>query len=86
VIETCVLWTKLPLVPVTVNTLVPVGPPFAAVNVNVEVPAPPATEAGLNEAVTRDGNPLTLRLTAPVKPFWLPMVTVNVVELDRLTF
>jgi hypothetical protein len=71
---------------VIVNTLVPVGPPFAAVIVNVEVPEPPGTEAGLNEAVTRDGNPLTLRPTAPVKPFWLPMVTVNEVELDRLTF
>jgi hypothetical protein len=67
--ETCAVWVKVPLLPVIVKTLVPEGPDFAAVMVNVEVPAPPETEDGLNEAVTRDGNPLTLRATAPVKPF-----------------
>jgi hypothetical protein len=41
----------------------------------VEVPDP-VTEAGLKLAVTREGSPLTLRLTVPVNPFTAPIVTV----------
>jgi hypothetical protein len=41
----------------------------------VEVPEP-VTDVGLKVAVTRDPNPLTLRLTAPANPFLPVMVTV----------
>jgi hypothetical protein len=41
----------------------------------VEVPDP-LTDAGLKLAVTREGSPLTLRLTVPVNPFTAPIVTV----------
>lgn len=41
----------------------------------VEVPEP-VTEVGLNVPVTRDPNPLTLRLTVPANPFVPVTVTV----------
>jgi hypothetical protein len=34
----------------------------------VEVPEPPAIEAGLNVAVAPDGSTPALKLTSPVKP------------------
>jgi len=43
--------------------------------VNVDEPEP-VIEAGLKLALVRRGNPLTLRLTAPVNP--LPAVTATV--------
>lgn len=43
--------------------------------VKVELPEP-VTEVGLNCPLTRDPNPLTLRLTVPLKPFTGAMVTV----------
>ena len=46
----------------------------------VDLPEP-ATDVGLKLAVTPLGNPLKLRLTAPVKPFTAAMVTVYEVEL-----
>jgi hypothetical protein len=48
---------------------------FGAVTVSVELPEPD-TDAGLNEALAREGNPLTLRLTLPANPFTPEMVTV----------
>jgi hypothetical protein len=41
----------------------------------VELPDP-ATEVGLNAPVAPLGNPLTLRLTVPVKPFSAVRVVV----------
>ncbi len=35
-----------------------------------------ATDVGLKLAVTPDGNPLTLKVTAPVNPFNAPTVAV----------
>ena len=68
-------WLRLPLVPLMVSTLVPVFPLRFAVIVKVVVPEP-VTEFGLKFAETRDGNPLTLKLTAPPKLFTAPIVTV----------
>ncbi len=69
------VWLRLPLVPLIVSVLVPVLPLRFAVTVIVVVPEP-VTEFGLKLAETRDGNPLTLKLTAPVKLFTAPIVTV----------
>ncbi len=68
-------WLKLPLVPLMVSVLVPIFPLEFVVTVIVEVPEP-VTEFGLKWAEARDGNPLALKLTAPVKPFTAPIVTV----------
>ena len=46
--------------------------------VRVELPEP-VTDDGLNVAVVRLGNPVTLRLTEPLKPFTLEIVTEYVV-------
>ena len=52
---------------------------FAAVaTVNVEVPEP-VTEVGLNAPVAPVGSPVTLKLTAALKPFALVTVGVYVV-------
>ena len=61
-----------------VTTFVPVGVFFAVVSVRVVLPDPPLTLVGLNDAFTRCGRPLTLKLTVPVKPFTGVIVTVNV--------
>ena len=45
------------------------------VTVRVDVPEP-VTDVGLKLALTRDPNPLTLRLTVPVNPFTALTVTV----------
>jgi hypothetical protein len=58
-----------------VNALLPTAAFLGAVTVSVELPDP-VTDAGLNEALTREGNPLTLRLTLPANPFTPEMVTV----------
>lgn len=54
------------------------------VTVRVEVPEP-VTEVGLKVPVTRDGNPVTLRLTAPANPFFPVIVTVYVPDAPRAT-
>ena len=69
------VWLRLPLVPLIVRVLFPVFPLEFVVTVIVEVPEP-VTEFGLKLDEARDGNPLTLRLTAPVKLFTAPIVTV----------
>jgi hypothetical protein len=66
--------TVLPM-PVMVMVLAPLLALLAGCTVKVEVPDP-VTDAGLKLAVTREGSPLTLRLTVPVNPFTAPIVTV----------
>jgi hypothetical protein len=69
------VWLRLPLVPLIVNVL---GPVFALrfiVIVNVVLPEP-VTELGAKFDETRFGNPVTLKLTAPVKPFTGAIVIV----------
>lgn len=70
----------LPLVPVIVT----VAAPTVAVPVAVKVrllPAEPVTEAGLKEAVTPAGNPLTVKATVPVKPLMAVTVTLSVADV-----
>jgi hypothetical protein len=68
-------WFKLPLTPVMVIVRAPLLALRAAVTESVEVPDP-VTDVGLKVPVTREPNPLTLRLTEPVKLFTAPIVTV----------
>lgn len=68
-----------PLVPVTVTVNVPRLSLEDPAKVSVEVPDPPVTEAGLKLAVTPVGG-FAERVTVPVKPLMLVMVTV--VETD----
>ena len=77
--DTVVLWLKVPLVPLIVSTKLPIGVRFRVLMVSVEVPAPPVTDDGLNVPVVRDGSPLTLSATVPLKPFTFAIVIVNVV-------
>ena len=62
---TVVVWTRVPDVPVMVTVEEPTVAVLEAVSVSVLVVV---ALAGLNEAVTPDGNPLAARLTEPVKP------------------
>ena len=70
-----VLWLNPPLVPVIVRVNVPLWPDFITVTVSADVPAPD-TDAGLKLALVREGSPLTLKPTDPLKPFTAPIVTV----------
>jgi hypothetical protein len=58
-----------------VSVLVPVRVLLAVFTVSVLVPEP-VMELGEKLAVEFLGNPVTLRLTVPVKPFNAPTVTV----------
>ena len=49
-------------------------------SVRVEVPAPPDTEVGLNDADMPAGSPVADRLTVPVNPLTAVTVTVAVAE------
>ena len=62
---TVVVCISAPEIPVMVTIAGPTVAQFAAVKVNILVPA---GVAGLNDAVTPDGTPPTARLTAPLKP------------------
>ena len=62
----------MPEVPVIVTVEVPWVAVLPAVNVSV---LPVVDVAGLNAAVTPEGNPLAARLTLPVKP----LIPVNVI-------
>jgi hypothetical protein len=62
---TAVLCCKLPLVPAMVSVNVPLELP--AVTVIVVVPDP-VTEVGLKLPLAPPGNPVTLKITAPVNP------------------
>lgn len=68
-------WLRLPLTPVMVKVRVPLVALLLTTTERVEVPDP-VTDVGLKDAVTREPNPLTLRLTVPVNPLTAPIVTV----------
>src|SRR5581483_8994022 len=70
---TVVLWTRLPLVPVSVSVLVPAGVPVEVVMVTVDEPEP-VTDVGLKAAVAPEGRPPAVSVTLPPKP--LRAVTV----------
>jgi len=57
---------RLPEVPVTVTVAAPSAAELDAVSVNVLVPV---ALAGLNDAVTPEGNPDAAKATVPLKPF-----------------
>lgn len=82
---------RLPLVPVMVTVVVPAVAELLAVSVSVDVVLPSAegvTELGENEAVTPEGNPATLSVTAESKLLMLVIVIVLVPDalcaIDRL--
>jgi len=81
---TVVVCDRLPLVPWIVNVNVPRGVLDLVETVIVELPEP-VMDAGLNDAVARDGKPLALRLTLPLNPLTDDTVTVYVVEFPRVT-
>ena len=60
-----IVWVKVPEVPVTLTSAVPVAAVPLAVNVNVLAEA---VSSGLKEAVTPVGNPETVKATLPLKP------------------
>ena len=64
-----------PLVARIVNGYFPAGVSVVVATVSVLEPSI-VTDTGLNHAVAPDGNPVTLKSTAPVKP--VPGVTVAV--------
>ncbi len=70
------MWLRLPLVPVIVSVLVPVGVFRLVETVRVEVPEPPGIGLGPKLLLVWDGKPETLRLTLPVKPLLGLTVTV----------
>ena len=65
--ETPVLCTSMPLTPLIVKLLVPVGVDDVVHTVIVEEPAP-LTDAGLKLAVAFAGSPLTLKDTVLLNP------------------
>jgi hypothetical protein len=67
-----VVWFRLPLTPVMVSVKVPLTP-FTVCTVSVDVVL---AGLGVNLAVDPEGCPVTLRVTDPLKPFRLAMVTV----------
>lgn len=75
-------WTRPSPVPVTVSVEVPFLTLRAVDSVSTEVPEP-VIDDGWKDAVTRDGRPPRLRLTAPDKPDPAATVTVQVVEEPR---
>ena len=72
---TVVLWTIVPLVPVTVIVELPGGVDVDVVTVIVELPEP-FTEVGLKLALAPDGRPDALNVTVPLKPLSEPTFTV----------
>jgi hypothetical protein len=59
---------KVPLVPVTLSVLLPLGVEVAVATVRVEEPES-VTEVGLKLALAPEGKPLALKTTVPVNPF-----------------
>ena len=66
---------SVPLVPVTVNVLVPTGVDVEVLTVMVEEPEP-LTDVGTKFALAPLGKPAALKFTVPLKPLMLPMLTV----------
>jgi hypothetical protein len=75
---------RVPLVPVIFTVAEPTVAVAEAVNVRVLIAAP-VTEAGLNEAVTPDGNPLTVKATVPPKLLTGKTVTLVVAVVACIT-
>jgi hypothetical protein len=78
------LWVSVPLVPVMFTVAAPTVAVAEAVNVSVLIAAP-VTEAGLKDAVTPAGNPLTLKATVPPKLFTGRTVTLVVAVVACIT-
>lgn len=77
------LAVRLPLVPAIVTVAGPVAAVLLAVSVNVAVALPSAegvTELGENDAVTPEGSPEALNVTAEAKLLMLVTVTVLVAD------
>ena len=74
---------RFPLVPVTVNVLLPVGLLGLTEMVSVEVPDP-VTVLGLKFVLTLLVRPLTLRVTVELNP--AEAVTVTVYDTEHLRF
>ena|SRR5215813_10202519 len=74
---------RLPDVPLTVTVNVPMAARRPTFNVSV---LEAVVGFGLNEAVTRFGNPDAERVTEPVKPFSCAMEIVDVPRPPRATF
>jgi len=74
--DTVVLLMAVPLVPAMVKVDVAAGVLAAVITVMIVVPDPPVMVAGLKLAVAPDGNPVTLGVTVPLKPFIAVVVTV----------
>jgi hypothetical protein len=66
---------KLPLMPVTLSVLLPLGVELAVATVSVEEPEL-LMEVGLKLALAPEGKPPALRATVPVNPFCGVAVTV----------
>src|SRR5262249_13992141 len=79
---TTAVCVRPPLVPLIVSVNVPVRALREVLIDRVEVEA---AGLGENEALVREGNPLTLRLTEPVKPLPGVIVTVYVVPAPWVT-
>lgn len=75
--DTLAVCVRLPLVPVMVIVLEPLGVEPEVVTVSVEEPDP-VMDAGLKLAVAPAGRPLALRVTAALNPFCAATVTVYV--------
>ena len=73
---TVALFTSVPLVAFTVKVEFAPGVAAVVVTVMVEVPAPPVMVAGLKLAVAPAGNPATVSVIVPMKPFSVVVVTV----------
>lgn len=82
---TVVVLLKVPLVPLMVSALVPLGVLLLVVMVRVEVQDGPLADVGLKVAVERDGNPVTLKLTLLEKPLIGVIVTRKLTLEPRLT-
>jgi hypothetical protein len=78
-------WVRVPLMPVIVTVELPAELPAAVLTVSVELPDPPAMEAGEKESESPDGKPLAVKLTFPLKLFNAETVTLYVVLLPALT-
>lgn len=76
---------SVPDVPVIVSVYVPAAVAAVVLTVRVELPEPPATDAGAKLALAPAGSPLALRLTVPVKPPLGVIVVVYVVALPACT-
>jgi hypothetical protein len=72
---TVVVWLNVPLVPLMVSVLVPVGVLLLVEILRVDVQVDALTDVGLKLALVWDGNPVTLRPTLLEKPLMGVIVT-----------